>query len=356
MEIQLEATRTNPLNDPITITEPVTVMARSLNGNEWSGLTSTRFTVDTVPASNENLSVMEILYNPEGPSPEEKEAGHDDGDLFEFIRLKNISDTSIDLNGVRFTDGIYFDFTDSEVRSLAAQSSVLIVSDRSAFEMRNNGQGTIAGQYEGKLNNGGERTRLISWSGEPIHDFYYRKESPWPVLDDLDGHSIQIINPLNDHNDGANWKASTQLGGNHIGSMSYDDWTSVHFNAEEISDHNISGPSADPDKDGLTNFAEYALGTAPTNSINTIPMPNMFFAQQGEEKYLYIEFVRTQGERNVRFQVQSSNNLKDWDNKAVQIGSESLDLNGNIITRYRFPDPIGKENRKTGFLRLYITE
>jgi len=356
MEMQLEATRTNPLNDPITINEPVTVMARSLNGNEWSGLTSAKFTVDTVPASNQNLSVMEILYNPQGPNSEEREAGHDDGDLFEFIKLKNISDTSIDLNGVRFTDGIYFDFSDSQVRTLSPKSSVLIVSDRSAFEMRNNGNEIIAGQYEGKLNNGGERVRLISWSGEPIHDFYYRKESPWPVLNDLDGHSIQIINPRSDHNDGSNWTASARIGGNPRGPMNYSDWKSIHFNVEEISNSNVSGPSADPDKDGLTNFAEYAIGTDPKNRTNTIPMPKLLFSQQGEEKYLLLEFARAQGERNASFQVQNSHNLKDWENKAVQVGSETLDQNGNIITRYRFPAPISNEKSRTGFLRLFITE
>ena len=356
MEIQLEATRTNPLNEPLKITEPITIMARTLEGNEWSGLTSAKFTVDSVPPSNENLSIIEILYNPEGPSPEEKGAGHNDGDLFEFIRLKNISDQSIDLDGVRFTDGIYFDFSESGIRSLLPRSSILIVSDRAAFEMRNDVQGSIAGQYDGKLNNGGERIRLINRSKEPIHDFYYRKEFPWPVLDDLEGHSIQIIDPLNDHDDGANWKASTQVGGNPGGSTSYNDWKSLHFKGEEISDPSVSGPSVDPDKDGLNNFAEYALGTVPTNNINTIPFPKLLFAQQGEEKYLFIEFTRAQGERDARFLVQTSNNLKDWENKAIQLGPESLDPNGNIITRYRFPDPINEENRTPGFLRLFITD
>lgn len=356
MEMQLEATRTNPLNKPLTITEPVTVMARARDGNEWSGLTSAKFTVDTVPASNGNLAIMEILYNPEGPTPEEIEAGHNDGDLFEFIRLKNISELSIDLNGVRFTDGIYFNFSESEIRSLPPQSSVLIVSDRSAFEMRNSDQGSIAGQYEGKLNNGGERTRLINWSGKPIHDFYYRKESPWPSLNDLDGHSIQIINPLGDHNDGTNWKTSTQVGGNPGGSISYDHWKLIEFSAQNISDPNVSGPSADPDKDGLNNFVEYALGNSPVSSINRIPLPSISLSEQGNNTYLVIEFARTQGDRDVRFIVQTSGNLKDWENTAVKLGPETLNQEGNIITRYRFPHPIGKENGDRGFLRLYITE
>ena len=356
MEIQLDATRTNPLNEPLKITNPMTVNARSFNGSEWSALTSASFTVDTVAPSSANLAIVEILYNPVGASEEERDAGFDDGDLFEFIKLKNISAQSIAMDGVRFSDGIYFDFSESQSRSLAPRSSIIIVSNEDAFTTRNGEHSLITGQYDGKLNNSGERVRLIGKDGNLIHDFSYAKDSPWPVLDDLDGHSIQIIDPISDHGDGNNWKASTQIGGGLNEIQSYQDWKIENFSDLENSNSKISGPSADPDKDGLTNFAEYALGTAPTNSINTIPMPKLLFAQQGEENYLFIEFVRAQGERNARFLVQTSRNLKDWENNAVQLGSESLDQNGNIITRYRFPNPISEENQKTGFLRLYITE
>ena len=70
---------------------PITVKARSLNNNEWSAVTSASFTVDTVAASSDNLAIVEMLYNPIGASEEEKTAGFDDGDMFEFIKLKNIN-------------------------------------------------------------------------------------------------------------------------------------------------------------------------------------------------------------------------------------------------------------------------
>ena len=91
MEIQLDATRTNPLNEPLKISKPMTVKARSYNGNEWSAVTSASFTVNTVAPSPDNLAIVEILYNPIGASEEEEEAGFDDGDLFEFIKLKDLS-------------------------------------------------------------------------------------------------------------------------------------------------------------------------------------------------------------------------------------------------------------------------
>ena len=60
MEIQLDATRTNPLNEPLKISKPMTVKARSYNGNEWSAVTSASFTVNTVAPSPDNLAIVEL--------------------------------------------------------------------------------------------------------------------------------------------------------------------------------------------------------------------------------------------------------------------------------------------------------
>lgn len=54
----------------------------------------------------EGLRITELMYNPADPSPAEVAAGFVDNDDFEFIELRNISGSPVDLTGVRFTNGI----------------------------------------------------------------------------------------------------------------------------------------------------------------------------------------------------------------------------------------------------------
>ena len=58
-------------------------------------------------------------------------------------------------------------------------------------------------------------------------------------------------------------------------------WKADHFTPAELSDPNTSGDTADPDGDGLENFAEFALGTDPrdphhANPITITPNGNNF--------------------------------------------------------------------------------
>lgn len=43
----------------------------------------------------------------------------------------------------------------------------------------------------------------------------------------------------------------------------FESWTLAHFTADELLDVAVSGPAADPDRDGFANLLEYALGLAP---------------------------------------------------------------------------------------------
>ncbi len=133
------------------------------------------------------LRVTELMYNPALPPtggiPED----------FEYIELKNIStDTSLDLTGVRFTDGIVFNFTGSAVTNLAPGATVLVVRRNDAFASVYGTGLPVAGQYWSyALGNGGERLRLVDAVGEEILDFTFDNEW-YPITDGL-GFSLVAV-------------------------------------------------------------------------------------------------------------------------------------------------------------------
>jgi hypothetical protein len=65
---------------------------------------------------------------------------------YEFIQLKNISaNTALDLSGVRFTNGISFNFTGSSITNLMPGASVLIVRNLASFIERYGAAQPVAG-------------------------------------------------------------------------------------------------------------------------------------------------------------------------------------------------------------------
>lgn len=348
IDIALDGTRTNPDSPAYFINAPVTVMSRSFSNGVWSGLTSADFTVDTVPAATANLAITEMLYNPAGPTAPESAAGFTDGDQFEFLQIKNIGAQAIDLHGVRFTDAITFDYGTSKVRALAPGAYALIASDLAAFRQR---YGTshdpiLAGEYGGKLNNGGEHMRLIDAAGNTLQDFSYAVTDPWPDLSALDGHSIQIIDPASSHADGANWKASAQLGGNPGGRLTFAAWQAASF-----PDQSLSAPDADPDDDGLDNFTEFALGTPPLSRDNSVPLPRAGMATIGADSYLTLEFTRQPGDRAVEFAAQSSSDLSTWTESNSEVAPPVTNPDGTITTVLRDTVATGEQR----FIRLKMS-
>jgi len=156
------------------------------------------------PAQN-YLRITEIMYHP---------AGGTNADDFEFIELKNIGPTTLNLTGVRFTNGIQFNFTGSTVTNLASGERVLLVKNLAAFTSRYGAGLKIAGQYSGNLENRGETLRLEDGVGEKILEFAY--DNQWyPVTDGL-GFSLVIKNenaPWDTWGDKASWRPSGQLNG-----------------------------------------------------------------------------------------------------------------------------------------------
>ncbi|PYI81552.1 MAG: hypothetical protein DME26_19785, partial [Verrucomicrobia bacterium] len=115
------------------------------------------------------LRITELMYHPPLPPTGSPFAGED----FEFIELKNIGPTALDLTGVHFTDGIDFSFTDSTVKSLGVGRTVVVVKNVAAFKSRYGEGMPIAGTFGGNLDNSGEKIRLADGVDETVLEFTY---------------------------------------------------------------------------------------------------------------------------------------------------------------------------------------
>jgi len=186
----------SPYQDAITLNETTTVKARVLDGQTWSALNEATYSVGHIA---DNLRITEIMYLPLEPRAE-------------YVELQNVGTESLDLNMVRFANGI--DFTFPSI-ILAPGERTVIVRDVAIFESQYGADVNVAGEYTGRLDNGGERIRVEDAFGQPIQDFVY--EDDWYPITDGGGFSLTVIDPTTDDpdrwNSEAGWQPSAAPGG-----------------------------------------------------------------------------------------------------------------------------------------------
>ncbi|MFW6146390.1 MAG: lamin tail domain-containing protein [Planctomycetota bacterium] len=189
---------------PVPLTADTVVKARTYHYGEWSPLSEAIYeTADGPP-----LAVTEINYHPPAPTDDERAAGFDDNNDFEFIELHNTASAPLDIRTVSLAVAIRFDFDDAAIATLEADGYVLLVRNRDAFEMRYGTGLPVAGEYLGKLDNAGETLVLRHGSGSEVLRFTYDDDGDWPAAADGDGFTLELIDPDGDYNDPANWRAS----------------------------------------------------------------------------------------------------------------------------------------------------
>ncbi len=181
----------------ITLNKTVDVRARIRSGASWSAMNRAVF-ADDRPLNS--LRITEIMYHPQNPGAE-------------YVELKNIGATPINLYRCEFTDGIQFVFPDMTV---AAGQHVLVLENQTAFQARYGTGHTIAGEFHGgsSLDNSGEEIVLRDAAGREIHDFDYQD---WYPITDGRGASLCIIDPTNADltlwDQKAGWQGSRAHGG-----------------------------------------------------------------------------------------------------------------------------------------------
>lgn len=146
------------------------------------------------------LRVSELMYNPPGSADVV-------GDEYEYIEFQNTGSSPLNLLGYKLTAGV--DFTFGNV-TLAPGQKTVVVKNLDAFTARYGNGISIAGQYVGSLDNGGETIRVETPENFVVQEFNY--SNTWYPSTDGKGDSL-TINDVNADtvtwNSPTNWHAST---------------------------------------------------------------------------------------------------------------------------------------------------
>ena len=158
-----------------------------------------------------------------------------------------------------------------------------------------------------------------------------------------------------DHTLAASWAGSAQVGGFLGGSLqplTYELWQSYVFTSKQA-----SGPSDDPDGDGLPNLVEFFLGSLPGKNDAVARGPRASITDTNGEDYLTFSFSQLLGQTEVTGLVEVSSNLTDWSSSSAGI-KEVLPAvpngNGSVRRTFRVASPASDVAKQ--FLRLRVIE
>jgi hypothetical protein len=185
----------------ISILQTCVIKARVFNNGVWSPLHTLNISVDS---KTDGLQITEIQYNPLGQNGIS-------GNEYEFIELKNSGSTPINLTSSLFIDGIKFNFSNETV--LDPGKFIVLASNSFSFNQRYGF--SPSGEFEGQLDNKGERITLVNVIGDTLVTVKYNDKEPWPTTPDSLGFSLvpAVKSFSADWNDGTNWRASSNIGG-----------------------------------------------------------------------------------------------------------------------------------------------
>lgn len=261
------------------------------------------------------LRISEIMYHP------------DPNGLAEFIELVNISPmVTLDLNGVRFTEGVSFDFTGSAITSLGPGERVLVVRDAAAFSGVYGAGKPVAGIFAGStaLSNKDDTLKLEDIDNNTILEFTYEDDDPWPAAADS-GYSLVLVNPeaSPDSSMPESWRASVTLGGK-----------PGEPNARPLPE----APLADADGNGLADLLDYAMG----NDLGNLMLPiDVVIAEYetGEGALAFPTLSYTEGVSAdlAEIEVYSSTDMKTWqsvESQMVDVSRVDLGDGRERVTRY----------------------
>ena len=95
---------------------------------------------------------------------------------------------------------------------MIAPGEYLVVAQRSQEFQQHFGFAPL-GVYSGGLSSQGETVELVDDTGVLRDEVDYNNGFPWPTIGDVDGHSIQLINPSLENDIGGSWRSANATPG-----------------------------------------------------------------------------------------------------------------------------------------------
>ena len=249
----------------------------------------------------EHLRVTEIMYNPP------------DGSNGEYIEIQNTSrNLTLELEGVRFTEGIEFTFP---AATLGPREHIAVVSDLEFFELIHGRGINVAGEFEsGKLHNDSESVTLSLPSPFEINIQKFTYNHRWHPATDAAGYSLELRDPgrgLATWNEGSAWTPSPARHGSPgapNGASSFSSWASA-----------LGARPGDDDSDGLSGPFEYAFGFNPFQHQSVpVLLEQIMHPLEGSTTTYHVPAIAP---ADITFHLQSSEDLRIWTNEATRIAN-----------------------------------
>jgi hypothetical protein len=176
------------------------------NLGRWSHWSAPVEFVAGVPglAPVNTLKITEFMYHP-------PKRGFVPDTEFEFIELKNVGTTPIDLTSLHLSAGVEFHFRSG---ATLAPGQFFVVAENQEWFTYQYGFAPD-GIFAKKLNDRTDQITVQDVFSRTLFSVTYQDAAPWPAAADGLGYSLVLNSPsqADDPNNGAHWRASLLIGG-----------------------------------------------------------------------------------------------------------------------------------------------
>jgi len=181
---------------PISLSGVTQVNARVLHNGDWSPACPKTF---FSPQNYSGLVINEIHYD---PNDSINATDTISGSNYEFIELKNTSNSDLHLHGLRLQGGVFYDFKEFDI--LAPGDFFVIAENTERFQEKY--AFAADGEFRGKLDNGGEYLEIIDPFGNISDAVHYDDGNGWPTEPDQGVVSLGLKLPsILDNSNEDNW-------------------------------------------------------------------------------------------------------------------------------------------------------